>query len=103
MEEIQRRHDLEYKVNHLVTQVNKVNTLEYDSEMSQVIGKIFSFVQTYTLNKGIKKFGKKGYEAAFKEVEQLHKRMVFEPIDVNSLTPKERKRALESLIFLVEK
>ena len=101
--EIERRHDLEYKVNHLVTQCNKVNTLEYDSEMSQVLGKIFSFVQTYTLNKGIKKFGDRGYEAAYKEVEQLHKRMVFEPIDVNTLTPQERKRALESLIFLVEK
>ena len=34
---------------------------------------------------------------------QLHERAVFEPIRVNDMTQVERKRAMESLIFLVEK
>ena len=36
-------------------------------------------------------------------MQQLHDRIVFEPIKVEYLTEKERKRAMESLIFLVEK
>ena len=36
-------------------------------------------------------------------MEQLHDIMVFVPIKVESLTEQERKRAMESLIFLVEK
>ena len=34
---------------------------------------------------------------------QLHERNCFEPVDVKSLSDEERKRALESLIFLTEK
>ena len=89
VDKIEKRHNLEYKVNHLVTQGNMTDRLEYDFEMAQVIGKVFNVVQTYALNKGVKKFIERGYEAAFKEVEQLHKRIVFELIHVNKLTPQE--------------
>ena len=34
---------------------------------------------------------------------QLHDRVVFEPISINEMTPLEKKRAMESLIFLNEK
>ena len=34
---------------------------------------------------------------------QLHQRTAFTPLYVNELTAEEKKRALESLIFLVEK
>jgi hypothetical protein len=61
------------------------------------------FIQTYSLNKGIKKFGQKGKDAAIKEMKQLHDRTVFEGIKVKDMTPLERKRAMESLLFLVEK
>jgi hypothetical protein len=63
----------------------------------------FQFVQTYSLNKGIQRFGKKGWDAAFGEMKQLNDREVFEPIDVSKLSAKEKRQALESLIFLVEK
>ncbi len=53
--------------------------------------------------KGLKKFGNEGHNAAFKEIKQLHDRIVFEPIHLYNLTDQERKRAMESLIFLVEK
>jgi hypothetical protein len=38
-----------------------------------------------------------------KEMKQLHKRTMFEPILIEDMTPLERKRAMESLLFLVEK
>jgi hypothetical protein len=62
-----------------------------------------SFIQTYSLNKGLKKFGDRGKEAAHKEMKQLHDRVVFEPIRTAKMTALERKRAMESLIFLTEK
>jgi hypothetical protein len=51
----------------------------------------------------MKRFSKNGYDAAFSEAKQLHDRVVFIPVDVSKLTPQERKRAMESLMFLVEK
>ena len=36
-------------------------------------------------------------------MKQLHDRECWSPIDVNSMSPTERKKALESLIFLVQK
>jgi hypothetical protein len=65
--------------------------------------KAFQFIQTYSLVKGLKKFGDRGRQAAYKEMKQLHDRIVFEPINVAELTDQERQRTMESLIFLVEK
>ena len=39
----------------------------------------FSFLQTYSLKAGIKKFGKRGSEAATKEIKQLHDRKGYRP------------------------
>jgi hypothetical protein len=63
----------------------------------------YQFIQAYSLNKVVKKFGKPGWDAALKEMKQLNDREVSEPIDVSQLSAIEKKRALESLIFLVEK
>ena len=60
-------------------------------------------IQTYTLKQGLKRFGAKGKRAAYKEVKQLHDRVVFRPIKVEELTRLEKIRAIESLIFLAEK
>jgi hypothetical protein len=61
------------------------------------------FLQTFSLKRGIKEFGAKGEDAAFNEMKQLHDRVVFEPIKLADMKTLERKRAMESLIFLVEK
>jgi hypothetical protein len=61
------------------------------------------FIQTYSLAKGLKKFGSKGRQAAVGEMKQIHDRVVFQPIHVNEMTSLEKHRAMESLIFLVEK
>jgi hypothetical protein len=62
-----------------------------------------SFLQTCSLKQGVKKFGDKGIAAVNKEMKQLNDRVVFEPISVNEMTALERKRAMESLVFLNEK
>ena len=65
--------------------------------------KAYNFIQTYSLKAGLKKFGDKGSEASRKEMKQLHDRKVFKPIMSSELTTQERKRVMESLIFLTEK
>ena len=62
-----------------------------------------NYVITYNLKQGIDKFGDKGVQSAKSEVGQLHSRNCFEPIHVHTLTPLERRKVLESLIFLTEK
>jgi hypothetical protein len=62
-----------------------------------------SFLQTYTLKQGIKKLGKQGIAAVHKEMKQIHDQVVFEPISIEEMTKLEKKRAMESLIFLTEK
>jgi hypothetical protein len=61
------------------------------------------FVITYSLNKGLKKFGARGEQSVMKEMKQLVDRECFNPIEFNSLTPSEKAKALESLIFITEK
>jgi hypothetical protein len=60
-------------------------------------------VQTFSLKQGIRKFGERGKQAAMKELRQLHDRVVFEPVDVSKLTSDDKRKAMESLIFLAEK
>ena len=57
----------------------------------------------YSLQKGLKKFKEKGYEAALGEMKQLHDRDCWTPIKMQSMSQSEKNKALESLIFLVEK
>ena len=51
----------------------------------------------------MKKFGQKGYNAAHEEMDQLHKQNCFTPILIATMTASEKKKAMNSLIFLVEK
>ena len=53
--------------------------------------------------KGLKKFGKKGFDSALNEMKQLHDRDCWKPIKLTDLSQSEKKKALESLMFLVEK
>ena len=58
---------------------------------------------TFSLKLGIKKFGLKGYKATYGEIQQLHKITWFIPIKVADFNQRERKIALELLIFIVGK
>lgn len=91
---------------HLNTQAN--DTVEYSIDTAKVIAWTIDrmnhqFAQTYSLTKGFKTFGKKGRQAAHEEMKQLHDRIVFKPVKVEELTTVERRRAMESLIFITEK
>jgi hypothetical protein len=104
---------------HQHLQARAEQTEEYSSDSANIIAKTMShynstlagmndlqacsFLQTYSLKQGIKKFGDKGVTAVHKEMKQLNGRVVFEPINIDEMTALERKRAMESLIFLNEK
>jgi len=60
-------------------------------------------VITYSLKRGLQKFGERGKASTLKEMKQLVDRECFYPIKRSTMTSTERKRALESLIFLTEK
>jgi len=105
------------KYQHLHVQT-KDNTVQYDSVRATVAAmaihklnlmhtkankKGVSLVETYSLKKAIKKFGKKAEQSATKEMKQLHDRVCFKPINPTEMTADERKKAMESLIFLTEK
>jgi hypothetical protein len=55
------------------------------------------------MNAGIKKFKAKGEAGVTKELTQMHDMNIFHPIEVESLTYDEKKKALSSLMFLKEK
>ena len=61
--------------------------------------RIIQLAQQLSLNKGLKKCGKKGRNAAHKKLQHMRNRVVFKPVDVNSLTPEERKKAMLSLMW----
>ena len=45
----------------------------------------------------------RGVKGGKKELDQLHRRTCFTPIDINSLTPDEKRQAQQALMFLTEK
>jgi hypothetical protein len=55
------------------------------------------------LKQGINKVGNKGIQGAIEELKQLRVRQVLKPININDLINNEKYRAMESLIFLLEK
>ena len=71
--------------------IHKINNMYSDKQ-----GDSIQLVETYSLKKGLQKFGKKGHDAAHKEMKQLHDRICFRPIDPNKMSNEERKKAMES-------
>jgi hypothetical protein len=62
-----------------------------------------TILSQYSMKKGLKVFSKRGANAMLTELQQLHNRKVMVPKDANKLTHKEKKVALEYLIFQKEK
>ena len=60
-------------------------------------------VVNYSLKAAVNKWGEKASSAAKDEMQQLLDRKVFHPIRTESITPEERKKVLESLLFVIEK
>ena len=80
-------------------------TLEYDDNFVHVFEKVINhhIFKKYGLKKGLKVFGEAGKEAAFKEMEKLHLRKCFKPLEIDYLSKEEKQKALGSLIILKKK
>jgi hypothetical protein len=89
---------IEYSDDIAIVAARTIDSMNY--EVSQ---KGAAFAQQYILQKGMKKFGERGKQAASDELDQLHKRNCFNPVDVSTMTSSEKKKAMESLLFLTEK
>ncbi|MGC8466570.1 MAG: hypothetical protein ACP5O0_11715, partial [Acidimicrobiales bacterium] len=88
---------------------------EYDQQYAMLIANCMAEInakatmygscygQQYILQKGLKKLKKAGGNAASNELEQLHKRNCFTPMDVTKLSPEEKRKTMEALMFLTEK
>jgi hypothetical protein len=57
----------------------------------------------HSMKKGLKIFGEAGTAAVLQELKQLHDRKVLEPTNAHQMTPIEKKRALQYLMFLKKK
>ena len=90
-----------------VTEYNPQLAMVIARCMADINGKVTahgaSYAQQYILQKGLKKFKERGSDAAIKELDQLHKRNCFTPVEIASLTKEERRKAQEALMFLTEK
>ena len=99
--------------NLFATGAQFANRMEYTEEIALVAVRFIdeirmkvnqqgaSFAQQYQLQKGLKKFGKRGMEGARKEADQLHRRNCFRPVDVSTLTPAEKRKAAGQTRVLV--
>jgi hypothetical protein len=81
--------------------VDYVNTIF--TGMKKVIKEGHSCGQQYILQKGLKLFGKCGYDAICKELGQLDNRVCFDPIHIKDMTAAERRHAQVVLAYLMEK
>jgi hypothetical protein len=74
-------------------QITAMTMVHYNTELIGMNdAQASSFLQTYSLKQGIKKFGEQGIEAVHKEMKQIHDRVVFEPISIKEMTMLERKK-----------
>jgi hypothetical protein len=57
----------------------------------------------YSVNKGLKLFGKDGETAVLEELKQLHDRGVIRPVNAKDMSREEKQQALQYLMFLKKK
>ena len=89
-----------YTNENILTQGVKAK-ITYDEEDAITLATImYTFAQTYSLKGAVTKFENKSKEAAYTEMEQLHKRESFKPMKVSEMTEKEKTRALYLLVFI---
>ena len=77
--------------------------MEKGKEVDEMTAHKCSCLTQCTLKAATKKFGENGEAAGLEEMQQLHDRKVFTPVDWKESTKEQRQSALESLIFTKEK
>jgi hypothetical protein len=63
----------------------------------------FKCMTQLSMKAGFERFGKQGEDAVSKELNQLHLRDIFEPVDSTQLSAEEKKSVMESHMFLKQK
>ena len=66
-------------------------------------GEPISLGQQLILEKGLKIFGKAGYEAIIKEMGQMDDRVTFEQVRISKMSATERRKAQTALVYLTKK
>ena len=78
-----------------------LEAMDKEDAMIYLLGVVM--VQQFSLNKGLKEFGDRDKDATMKELTQIRDMDTHHPLDASTLTWEQRKRALPSILFLVEK
>ena len=86
---------------HINTEVQDLQPMTDEETREHVLGIIMA--QQHTLHTGLRKFGSKGKQAVLKELEQLQDMQAYTHVEAASLTAAEKKRAVESIMLLIEK
>ena len=76
--------------------------IQYHNEKQLNQKKHVTFPKVYSLKKGLRMFRGNGKRAVNKEIQQLLDQNVFSPVNPYEMTPNERKKSMESLIFLIQ-
>ena len=63
----------------------------------------FNVLATYNIKKAVEEYGNEGTQSMLKEMKQLHDKDVFEPMDYNSLSERQKSKILRSLMFVKRK
>ena len=79
----------------------KLRPFTKEDALLHVLGVIM--IQTFSLKKGLAHFGKQGEDSVMKELQQHHDMETYHPVDPKSLTAAQRREAVNSLIFLIQK
>ena len=70
---------------------------------SKVLREGISFIQQFSMRKGLKAFGREtGMKSMKKKSEQLHQRNSFKPINVYSMTDGEKARVQDAIMLLAQ-
>ena len=64
---------------------------------------VHQFAQQYNYDKGIKMFKKRGKDAVYSKLDQLHRHVCFTPISIKDMTEIKKKQAQIMLMLLSEK
>jgi hypothetical protein len=91
--------------NKLAAQQKPGVSFPHDSCSSKQLAPEFEAIALtqYNLKRGLKEFGKDGFTALGKEMEQLHTRKVAKPVDSSLLSPEQKQATLRYFMFLTKK
>ena len=80
--------------------VNDCSPITINDREEYITGVILT---QYSVKAGLEKFGEQGQQAVTKELSQIHNMNRMVPLDATTLTTRQKRHAVSSLMFLKEK